>query len=455
MQLMRRTMTQTTRSDLAVIVLAAGKGKRMRSDRPKVMHRLAGQTMLRHVLSACEALSPDRIIVVAGPAMPEVEAEASPHAVVTQPSQAGTGDAVRVSLPAIGEVRDVLVVYGDTPLIRSETLGRMVAERRETGAAAVVLGMNVPPPNDYGRLMLDRDGGLAAIVEAREATPEQLANPLCNSGVIAISGAVAADLVRRLTPSAGNGEYYLTDIVALARADGATARVIEAPAEELAGVNSRADLAAAEAILQRRLREAALAGGATLVDPPSVFLAADTKLGRDVVIGPHVVFGPGVTVEDGAEIKAFCHLEGAVVRGGAIVGPFARLRPGAEIGETAHVGNFVELKNARLGRGAKVNHLTYLGDTEVGARTNVGAGTITCNYDGFGKFRTVIGADVFIGSNAALVAPVTVGEGAMIAAGSVITRDVAPDATAIARGVQVDKPGHAARFRAARRRGGV
>jgi bifunctional UDP-N-acetylglucosamine pyrophosphorylase/glucosamine-1-phosphate N-acetyltransferase len=416
----------------------------MHSGTPKVMHKLAGQPLLRHVIETCERLDPVRIVVVAGPAMPSVEAAASPHGVALQTEQRGTGHAVAAARPALdGNAFDeVLIAYGDTPLITRETLGLLLEERRRSAAAVAVLGMRVEPPNAYGRLVLDAAGNLVEIVEAAEATAEQRAITLCNSGVMAVDGAVLFELIAGISDKNAKGEYYLTELVGLARRSGRIAP----------GVDSRALLAAAETIAQRRLRDRAMAGGATLTDPASVFLCADTRLGRDVVIGPNVVFGPGVTVEDRVEIKPFCHIEGALIRSGAIIGPFARLRPDSEVGTDAHIGNFVELKNARLGPGAKANHLAYLGDTEIGAKSNIGAGTITCNYDGFFKHRTVIGADVFIGTNTSLVAPVTIGDGASTAAGSVITHDVAPDALAIGRAPQADKPGHAARFRDMKRR---
>ena len=440
-----------SRNRLAVMILAAGKGTRMKSALPKVMHEIAGKPMLRHVIDTCGRLEPDRMVVVAGPDMPSVETAAAPHAIAHQVEQRGTGHAVGAARAALGERRfdAVLVVYGDTPLITAETLSRMVAERQRTDAAVVVLGMRVAPPNAYGRLVLDAAGNLDAIVEAAEASPEILGLDLCNSGVMVIDGAALFDLVDRIKDDNSKGEFYLTDIVGIARGDGRRARVVEAPVDELVGVNSRADLAAAEAILQQRLRAAAMAGGATLVDPASVFLAADTVLGRDVVIGPHVVFGAGVTVGDRVQIKSFSHIEGARIGAGAVIGPFARLRPGTELAEDVHIGNFVELKNTQVGRGAKANHLTYLGDATVGAGSNIGAGSITVNYDGFGKYRTEIGARAFIGSNSSLVAPVRIGDGAMTAAGSVVTRDVEADAIAIGRARQVDKPGHAAAFRAA------
>ncbi|HEV2678407.1 MAG TPA: bifunctional UDP-N-acetylglucosamine diphosphorylase/glucosamine-1-phosphate N-acetyltransferase GlmU [Aliidongia sp.] len=440
-----------SRNRLAIVILAAGKGTRMKSALPKVMHEIAGKPMLRHVIDTCGRLDPDRMVVVAGPDMPGVEKAAAPHALAHQMEQRGTGHAVGCAQDALGGRRfdAVLVVYGDTPLITAETLSRMVAERQRTDAAVVVLGMRVAPPNAYGRLVLDAGGDLDAIVEAAEASPEILALDLCNSGVMVIDGAVLFDLVGRVEDGNSKGEFYLTDIVGIARGDGRRARVVEAPVDELVGVNSRADLAAAEAILQQRLRAAAMADGATLVDPASVFLAADTVFGRDVVIGPHVVFGPGVTVGDRVQIKSFSHIEGARIGAGAVIGPFARLRPGTELAEDVHIGNFVELKNAQLGRGAKANHLTYLGDATVGSGTNIGAGTITVNYDGFGKYRTEIGARAFIGSHSSLVAPITIGDGAMTAAGSVVTQNVEADAIAIGRARQIDKPGRAAAFRAA------
>jgi len=438
-----------SRNRLAVVILAAGKGTRMKSALPKVMHEVAGKPMLRHVIDTCQHLSPDRTVVVAGPDMPSVEATAAPHALAHQLEQRGTGHAVGAARAALGDtpLDTVLVVYGDTPLITAETLARMVEERQQTGAAVVVLGMRVAPPSAYGRLVLDRAGDLDGIVEAVEASPEILALDLCNSGVMAIDGKALFGLIDRLRDDNSKGEFYLTDIVGIARRDGRRARVVEAPVDELVGVNSRADLAAAEAILQQRLRAAAMAGGATLVDPASVFLATDTVLGRDVVIGPHVVFGPDVTVGDRVQIKPFSHIEGARIGAGAIIGPFARLRPGTELAEDVHIGNFVELKNATMGRGAKANHLTYLGDATVGGNSNIGAGTITVNYDGFGKYRTEIGERAFIGSNSSLVAPLKVGDGAITAAGSVVTHDVEADAIAIGRARQVDKPGRAARFR--------
>jgi bifunctional UDP-N-acetylglucosamine pyrophosphorylase/glucosamine-1-phosphate N-acetyltransferase len=341
----------------------------------------------------------------------------------------------------------VVVVFGDTPLIRGETLKRL-AEGVAAGHAVMVAGMRPADPGAYGRLVLAADGSLERIVEAKDASESERAIGLCNAGAMALDGQVMWELLEQIRPNNAKGEYYLTDVVGLARAQGLRCGVIEAAFEEAVGVNSRLELAEVEALFQARKRKEAMLAGATLVDPASVWFSHDTVLGRDVTVGPNVVFGPGVTVGDNVAIKGFCHLEGCTIASGASVGPFARLRPGAEIGAEAHIGNFVEIKAAVVGAGAKVNHLSYVGDAEVGVRANVGAGTITCNYDGFTKARTVIGAGAFIGSNTALVAPVRVGEGAIVGAGSVIVADVAADALAVARGKQEEKPGWAARFRA-------
>jgi len=444
-----------TSDSLACVVLAAGKGTRMKSDRPKVLHPVAGRPMLAHVLAAAETLGPERRIVVAGPDMPDVAQAAPGWTTVVQAERLGTADAVRAALGALdGFAGTVMVILGDVPLILPETLRRLLDARRAAGSAGEapavsVLGMRVAPPNAYGRLVADAAGDLAAIVEAGEADAETLAIELCNSGLMAFDGARLGALIDAIGSDNAKGEFYLTDAIAVARARGWRCTVVEGPAAEVHGVNSRADLAAAEALMQDRLRAAAMAGGATLIDPASVFLSADTELGRDVTIEPNVVFGPGVRVGDGVEIRAFSHIEGTRIGDGARIGPFARLRPGAALGAHVHVGNFVEVKNATLADGAKANHLTYLGDADVGPRANIGAGTITCNYDGFFKYRTAIGAEAFIGSNTALVAPVRVGDRATTAAGSTITRDVADDALGIERSRQESREGWSARFRAA------
>jgi bifunctional UDP-N-acetylglucosamine pyrophosphorylase / glucosamine-1-phosphate N-acetyltransferase len=448
------------RSTTAAIVLAAGKGTRMKSHLPKVLHPIAGRPMIGHVLASLAPLGAAPVVVVVGPGMEEVSAAVAPHPSAIQAEQLGTGHAVLAAKEALGKALgsqmgggkapgDILILYGDTPFISTATFERLLARRRAADRpAAVVLGMRPADPGEYGRLIADGEGRLEAIVEHRDATAAERGIGLCNSGVMAVDGTLLWELLAQVGNGNATGEYYLTDIVALARRRGLVCAAVEAPADELIGINSRADLAAAEALLQGWLRDRAMAEGATLVDPSSVWFSFDTRLGRDVTVGPHVIFGPGVEVADAVEIRSFSHIEGARIGSGAVIGPFARLRPGSVIGAKARVGNFVETKNVTLAAGAKANHLAYLGDAKVGAGANVGAGTITCNYDGFGKYQTVIGAGAFIGSNSALVAPVTVGERAVVAAGSVITQDVAPDALAVARARQVEKPGWASLFRA-------
>ena len=438
---------------VTVVVLAAGKGTRMRSPRPKVLHALAGRSMIRHVLAAAAALGPARVVVVLAPDMAEVAAEVEggpqPAAITIQDPQLGTGHALMVArdhLPASG---DVLVLYGDTPLLLPATLSRLLEARRTDDAAVAVLGMRPPDPAGYGRLSF-ADGELAAIVEERHADRALQRDGLCNAGIMALDAARAGPLLDALELRAAKNEYYLTDVVEQARGRGWTCIALEMPWLEAIGINSQAQLAEAEAVLQERLRAAAMAGGATLIGPQTVFLAADTEIEAGAEIGPYVVFGPGVRVAEGARILPFCHLEGVTIGTGAQIGPFARFRPQSEIAAGAKVGNFVEIKNARLEAGAKANHLSYIGDARVGAKANVGAGTITCNYDGFAKHWTEIGAGAFIGSNAALIAPVTIGEGAVIGAGSTIARDVPPGSLSIARSRQTDIPNGAARRRARR-----
>jgi bifunctional UDP-N-acetylglucosamine pyrophosphorylase/glucosamine-1-phosphate N-acetyltransferase len=441
-----------TDTPIAVVILAAGKGIRMKSGMPKVMHAVAGRPMIAHLLGTVSELSPEKVVVVIGPDMDQVSEAVAPHTTCVQEDRNGTGGAVKVAAPELqGFAGTVLVLYGDTPLVRAETM-RAAAGACAGGAAVSVLGFHPSHFHQYGRLITDDSGALTAIVEARDATPEQLEVNLCNSGVMAFDGRHLQGLLDQLDTNNSKGEYYLTDTVAHATAKGLPAAVVEGEEEELLGVNSREDLAVAEAVVQDALRERAMENGATLVEPATVWFHHDTVLGQDVVVQPNVFFGPGVTVADNVQIKAFSHLEGAHVAGGAIIGPYARLRPGAQIGENAHVGNFVEIKNTEIGTGAKANHLTYIGDASVGAGSNIGAGTITCNYDGFGKYRTNIGAGAFIGSNSALVAPVTIGDGAIVAAGSTISKDVAPDSLSIERAAQEDKPGWAAKFRALKKK---
>jgi bifunctional UDP-N-acetylglucosamine pyrophosphorylase/glucosamine-1-phosphate N-acetyltransferase len=440
-----------SKNRFAAIILAAGEGTRMRSARPKVMHEIAGRAMILHLIEALQPLEPAATVVVLGRGMEAVAQAVSPAATVIQDPPRGTGDAVRAALAALPSesIRDVLVLYGDTPLLRSETLDELLAARRLIPEAAVMAaGMRPADPTPYGRMVLSPRGMLERIVEAKDADAEERAIGLCNGGIMAIDARHLAGLVGRIGNDNAKREYYLTDIVGLARAEGLVCRVAELPAEELIGVNTRAELAAAEALLQQRLRARALEEGATLIAPETVFLSADTRLGRDVVVEPHVFFGPGVTVADNARICAFSHMTEATIGEGARVGPFARLRPGAVLEADVHVGNFVEVKASRLHAGAKANHLSYLGDSEIGAGTNIGAGTITCNYDGYNKHRTTIGANVFVGTHTSLVAPVTVGDGAYVATGSVITADVPADALSIGRARQVDKPGRAAELRA-------
>ncbi|MGA7259342.1 MAG: bifunctional UDP-N-acetylglucosamine diphosphorylase/glucosamine-1-phosphate N-acetyltransferase GlmU [Stellaceae bacterium] len=443
----------------AAIILAAGSGTRMKSALPKIMHPIAGRPMIDYPLEALRPLSPVATLVVIGPRMENVAATVAPAESVVQDPPLGTGDAVRTAMRALdgrlapqGVIEDVLVLYGDTPFLATETLSRLLAERRRSAAAVLVSGMRPADPSPYGRFVLAPDGALERIVEAADAGPEEQAISLVNGGIMVIEACRLAEFLDALDSDNAKREFYLTDVVAIARRKGLTCRAVELPTEELLGINTRAELAGAEALMQRRLRRAAMDSGVTMVAPETVFLSADTQLGRDVVIEPNVAFGNGVRVGEGARIRSFSHLEGATVGAGAIVGPFARLRRGAVLEEDVHVGNFVEVKAARLGAGVKANHLTYIGDAEIGARTNIGAGTITCNYDGVNKHRTIIGEDAFIGSNTALVAPVTIGDGAIVAAGSVVTRDVPADALSIARGQQVDKPGRAAEIWARLRR---
>jgi bifunctional UDP-N-acetylglucosamine pyrophosphorylase / glucosamine-1-phosphate N-acetyltransferase len=408
--------------------------------------------MIAHVLAALAPLSPAETVVVLGQGQDAVAKAVAPAKTVIQHPPRGTGDAVRVARPALepalARLADVIVLYGDAPLLQSETIARLIETRRAAKAAVAVAGMRPADHTPYGRLVLGKNGGVERIVEAKDASPQEVAITLCNGGIMAVASEHLFDLVDRLDTNNAKREYYLTDIVAIACGRDLAVTYAELPVEEVIGVNTRTELAEAEALMQERLRRRAMEAGATLIAPETVFLSADTRLGRDVVVEPNVVFGPEVSVADNARIRSFSHLDGATIGEGAIVGPYARLRPGAVLERDVHVGNFVEVKATRLGRGAKANHLSYLGDSDVGAGTNIGAGTITCNYDGFNKHRTVIGKNAFIGSNTALVAPVTVGDGAYVATGSVVTSDVPSDALTIARGRQINKPGRAAELRA-------
>jgi bifunctional UDP-N-acetylglucosamine pyrophosphorylase/glucosamine-1-phosphate N-acetyltransferase len=436
---------------LLTVILAAGKGTRMRSSLPKVLHRIAGRSMLGHVLALSRSVGGEKLAVVVGPDMEAVRREAlaaAPGASVhVQTNQLGTADAVLAAREAIAaHAGDLLVLFADTPLITAETIGKLLGEL-DRGAELAVLGFEARDAGSYGRLLTSPDGTLNAIREAKDASPAELAVRLCNSGVMAFRLDAPLDVLDSIGNANAKGEFYLTDAAEIVRARGGRASVVVCDEDEVLGVNARRELAGAEAIWQRRARDKAMDEGVTLIAPETVWLSFDTVLGRDVVIEPNVFFGPGVTVEDGAEIKANSYLEGARVGAGARVGPFARLRPGAVLGRDVHVGNFVEVKNVSLGDGAKANHLSYLGDGTVGAKANIGAGTIFCNYDGFFKHKTEIGEGAFVGSNTALVAPVKVGAGAIIGSGSVITKDVAADALALERSVQDERPGWAAKFR--------
>ncbi len=441
-------------SETAAIVLAAGLGTRMKSERPKVLHGLAGRAMILHLLDNLAAIKPEKAILVLGPEMEAVSEAVSAAGfnveVVVQQERLGTGHAVQQAESALAGFKgNVLVLYGDSPLITTETMTSLLDERdSEDDPAVVVLGFRPFDAAAYGRLNLDETGNLASIVEAKDASEDELANDLCNSGFMAIDGAILSDLTAKLSNDNAKGEYYLTDLVGLAIEAGRNCAFVECDEDETIGVNSRSELAEAETILQDRLREQAMANGATLIDPSSVYFAHDTKIGQDVTIDPNVYFGPGVEICDGVHIRAFCHIEGAFVENNAIIGPFARLRPGADIGEDAHIGNFVEIKNATVAAGAKANHLSYIGDAKIGAGANIGAGTITCNYDGYVKSMTEIGTGAFIGSNTALVAPVKVGDGAITGAGSVITKNIDADALALTRPEQKTIDGYAAKLRA-------
>jgi bifunctional UDP-N-acetylglucosamine pyrophosphorylase / glucosamine-1-phosphate N-acetyltransferase len=437
---------------LLIVVLAAGEGTRMKSALPKVLHKIAGRSMLGHVLAFARELAPRSLAVVIGPGMEDVRAEALREAptaqVFVQAERKGTADAVLTAREALAQHKgDVLVLYADTPLLTTDALRRVMGSL-DQGAGIAVLGFEAADPTGYGRLLTDPGGWLMGIREERDASESERRILLCNSGVMGFRLDDLLEVLGRIGNANAKGEFYLTDAIEIARKGAVRAGVVVCAEGEVLGVNSRDQLAAAEAIFQTRARLHVMREGATLIAPETVWLAYDTKLGRDVIIEPNVFFGPGVTVEDGAEIKANCHIERSHIGPGARVGPFARLRPGADLGPRVHVGNFVEIKNSTLGEGAKANHLSYVGDGDVGGGVNIGAGTIFCNYDGFNKHRTVIGSGAFIGSNSSLVAPVKIGDGAYIGSGSVITKDVAAGALALERSAQEERPGWAAKFRA-------
>jgi bifunctional UDP-N-acetylglucosamine pyrophosphorylase/glucosamine-1-phosphate N-acetyltransferase len=433
------------------IVLAAGEGTRMRSARPKVLHEIGGRSLLAHVIDAVRTAGSDRAAVVIGPDHEAVGREARrllPEAgLYVQSERRGTAHAVLAARDALAAgADDIVVVFGDTPLLRAQTV-RKLRQPLADGAAVAVAGFRPADPAGYGRLLVD-GGELVGIREDKDATAAERAIGLCNGGLMGLSGPTALAILERIDDANAKKEFYLTDAVAVARSMGARSAVVEVEEDEVQGINTKTQLAQAEAVLQQRLRTAALEAGVTMTAPETVFLSADTQLGKDVVIEPYVVFGPGCVVEDEAVIHAFSHLAGAHVGRGASVGPYARLRPGSRLGAGARVGNFVEVKEAVIGDGSKANHLAYIGDAEIGAGSNIGAGTIFCNYDGARKHRTVIGDKAFIGSNSALVAPLKIGEGAYVGSGSVVTVDVPADALALGRSRQVVKQGWASRLRA-------
>lgn len=448
-----------TVSSTLIIVLAAGKGTRMKSALPKVLHKVAGRSMLGHVLNLASQSDAASVAVVVGPGMTNVADEAAaifPGATAfVQHDQRGTADAVLAARPALEtNTGDVIVLYADTPLIRAQTIARIRAKLDE-GVNVAVLGFRAKDPTGYGRLLTDASGTLTAIREEKDASDAERKVDLCNSGVMAFRVPRLADLLGRIGNTNSKAEYYLTDAVEVARTDGLKAAVVECAEDEVLGVNARDQLAEAEAIWQARARKDFMANGVTMISPETVWLSFDTQIANDVSIEPNVFFGPGVTVERGAEIRANCHFEGATIGENTKVGPFARLRPGAKLGKDVHIGNFVEVKKVTMGQGAKANHLAYLGDGTVGAKANVGAGTIFCNYDGFNKSQTEIGEGAFIGSNSSLVAPVKIGAGAYVGSGSVITKNVSDGALALERSSQEERPGWAEKFRImmARRKG--
>lgn len=434
----------------AAIILAAGKGTRMKSALPKVLHPVGGRPMVDHVLAAIAPHTPERTVLVVGSGADQLRRHVQGAEFVEQEPQLGTGHAVQMTTPLLADFAgDVVIVYGDVPLVSAATIGKMLAARSGPMLPAiVVLGFKASDPTGYGRIVADEAGTIVKMVEHKDANAAERAIDLCNSGLMVVAAEHLFRLLALVDNDNAQSEYYLPDIVKFAAAEGLQSVVIVTDEDEVAGVNSRADLAAAEARFQSRRRAELQAAGVTMIDPSSVFLSYDTEIARDVLIEPHVVLGPGVTIGEGAIIHAFSHLAGASVGAGCSVGPFARLRPGAVLEEGAKVGNFVEVKQAVLEAGAKVNHLSYIGDAQVGAGANVGAGTITCNYDGFFKYRTEIGKGAFIGSNSALVAPVKIGDGAYVGAGSVVTKDVAADALGVVRAEQREISGWGARFRA-------
>jgi bifunctional UDP-N-acetylglucosamine pyrophosphorylase/glucosamine-1-phosphate N-acetyltransferase len=441
-------------SERACVILAAGQGTRMKSPLPKVLHKVGGRTMLDRAIDAAQALGCKRIVVVVGahsPAVGEhVRKRLGEGSTALQDPPLGTGHAVLAAKDALnGFDGDVLITYADVPLLGAAAIEPLF-ELRGEGCDVAVLGFEAKDPGAYGRLVMGKNGDLLSIVEAKDASAAERSVKSCNSGVMVAPAELLFELLAKVGNQNAKDEYYLTDVVGLARGAGFATRAAFASEEDVMGVNAQSELAEAETIFQTRVRTRLMAEGVSMTAPDTVFFSWDSVVAGGVRLEPNVVLAPGVTLETGVWVRSFSHLEGCVVRANAQVGPFARLRPGADIGAAAHIGNFVEVKNVTVGPGAKANHLSYLGDGEVGAKANIGAGTIFCNYDGFEKARTVVGARAFVGSNASLVAPVTIGAGAYVGSGSVVTKDVPPDALVIERNAQVEKPGWAARFRDAK-----
>ncbi len=433
---------------LAIVILAAGKGTRMKSEKPKVMHEIAGRPMIGWLIETAESLNPEKIIVVTAPGMDDVAAAAAPHQVAIQETQRGTGDAVKPALPFLKDFNGkVLILLGDEPFLDKNVLEKMIEWNGMS-----VMAVRPLSPKGLGRMIVNEDGTLDSIVEEKDASEEQKQIRLCNAGNFCVPASHIAKWLDQIQANNAQKEFYLTDIPKIAEKDGYLTYVVETDVQWVWGINTRSELAEHERMAQTRLREKAMMNGATFIDPNTVYLSFDTQIGADTVVEPNVVFGPGVTVSDNVVIHAFSHLEGVRVEKGASVGPFARLRPGTRLEENAKVGNFVEMKNTTLGAGAKVNHLSYIGDSTVGAKTNIGAGTITCNYDGYDKHKTVIGENVFIGSNATLVAPVKLGDGSFVAAASVVTHDVPKDALIVARARQLIKEGWANLYRSRKKK---
>ena len=437
--------------DVAVVVLAAGRGTRMKSNLPKAMHTVVGRPMVKHVLAAAEAIGPERVVVVTGPGDEKTAEAVRPASVVVQQEPRGTADAVKAAcraLQGLADDGDVVVLFGDAPTLQASAIRDLVVVRRKSSAVASVLGVHVTSANRYGRLVVGDDGSLEKIVEFHDASESERASTLCNSGMMSIEAGRLVELLDKVSNDNTKGEFYLSDVVAIARRRGLATAVLETTdPDDTVGADDRVDLARFEAVMQRRLRHAAMVAGCSMVAPETVWLSWDTVIGRDVVIEPDVVIRPGVTIGNGVIIRSFCHLEDCHVGDGAIVGPFARLRPGTRLGNDTRIGNFVEIKASTLEPGVKANHLAYVGDAEVGAGTNLGAGVVICNFDGVSKHPTRIGKGAFIGSNASLVAPLTIGDGTMVGAGSTITRDVGDDAMALERAPQTVRERVASRWR--------